>query len=67
MKKIRPALNTMLGTGLILGLLGTPGCSEPAGEPPSSKKESESRRDAIQKPTQSGVPNKKAGTPGKGR
>jgi len=67
MKKIRPALNAMLGTGLILGLLGVSGCSEPGGEPPASRKDSESRRDAIQKPTQSGIPDKKGGAPGKGR
>ena len=61
MKTIRSTIITMLGTGLILGLLGVLGCSEdPANAPPASKKESESRRDEIQKRTQSGVPGKKA-------
>jgi hypothetical protein len=67
MKTIRPAMMAMLGMGLILGVLGMSGCSEPSAEPPESKKVSESRRDAIQKPTQSGVPDKKGAAPGKGR
>jgi hypothetical protein len=66
MKKMRPALVTMVGTGIFLGLLGVSGCSEPgAVEPPASKKDAESRRDAIQKPTQSGVPDKKGAAKGR--
>jgi hypothetical protein len=67
MRKIRPAWPAVLGTGMLLGLLGVPGCSEPSGEPSGSKKESESRRDAIQKPSQSGIPGKAGGAPNKSR
>ncbi len=68
MKNMRSALNAMIGAGLMLGLLGMSGCSDQTvGDPSASKKDAESRRDAIQKPTQSGVPDKKAGGPGKGR
>ena len=67
MKKIRPALDAVLGTGMLLGLLGVSGCSEPGVEPPASKKDSESRRDAIQKPTQSGIPGKSGGAPARAK
>jgi hypothetical protein len=67
MKKFRLALDAMVGTGLILGLLGVSGCSDPANQPTASKKVAESRRDELQKATQSGVPAKKGAAPGKGR
>ena len=67
MKKMRPVLDAVLGTGMLLGLLGVPGCSEPGKEPSSSKKVAESRRDELQKATQSGIPGKTGGVPGKAR
>jgi hypothetical protein len=67
MKTIRRALDAMVGTGLILGLLGVWGCSDPANQPSPSKKVAESRRDELQKATQSGVPDKKGAAAAKGR
>jgi hypothetical protein len=67
MKTIRPALDAMVGTGLILGLLGVSGCSDPANQQTDSKKVAESRRDELQKATQSGVPDKKGAAKGRAR
>ena len=53
--KTRFVLSAVLGTGMIVGLIGLSGCSE-QGEVSGSKKAAESKRDAIQKSTQSGVP-----------
>ena len=62
MDKMRP----LLGAGMILGLAALFGCSE-QGNPPATKKDAESRRDEIQKPTQSGIPAKPGAPVGKNR
>ena len=62
MNKVRP----LLGVGMILGLAALFGCSEQA-TPPANKKVAESRRDEIQKPTQSGIPAKPGAPVGKKR
>ena len=48
------------------GTARRPGLLRAGRRAPASKKDAESRRDAIQKPTQSGVPGKTGGAPGKG-
>jgi hypothetical protein len=60
--RIRYVSGVVLSAGLLVGAIGVSGCSD-AGQVSGSKKESESRRDTIQKATQSGVPAK----PGSGR
>ncbi len=62
-QKSRTALSAVLGTGMLVGLLGLSGCSDQA-EVSGSKKEAESKRDSIQKSTQSGVPTNKGRGPG---
>ena len=47
MKKIRPALGAVLGTGLILGLLGAPGCTD--SQDFSSSPKAKATKDDIQK------------------
>jgi hypothetical protein len=59
----RSVLSGLCGTGILVGLIGLSGCSE-QGEISASKKEAESKRDAIQKSTQSGVPGKPSKAPG---
>lgn len=66
MKKIRPALNAVLGTGMLLGLLGVSGCSD-QGSAPASNPTPGAKRDELQKATQSGIPGKAGKAPGKAR
>ena len=67
MRKIRPALDAVLGTGLLVGLLGVPGCSD-QGAAPTPNPTPGAKRDELQKSTQSGIPSKKpAGAHGNGR
>ena len=55
-------IKTALGLALLFGLLGLAGCSE-QGTITASKAASESKRDALQKATQSGIPDNKTGGP----
>ena len=61
--KLRLVRTGVLGSGLIMGVLGLSGCSEQA-EVSGSKKAAESKRDSIQKSTQAGVPGKSTSGPG---
>lgn len=59
-------MKALLGAGMILGLAALFGCSE-QGEHTATKKTAESRRDEIQKPTQSGIPAKGGAPAGRNR
>jgi hypothetical protein len=66
MKKIRRTLNAVLGIGMLMALIGLPGCSD-QGSAPAPNPTPGAKRDELQKATQSGIPGKTGGAPGKGR
>lgn len=66
MVKIGPIPGVVLGTGLLFGLLGIPGCSD-QGATPTQNPTPGAKRDELQKSTQSGIPGKNpGGAKGKG-